>query len=218
MLSVSEKNKTSQSMELNNMKYIFLGSLLAYSCSSYAFDYVKHLDSNTKEESCKMYRQFNLNECKKQAKTARDSTKRPNCEMWKRQRERAILDCDGKSEKAKMEKKQKQTRQNLRKNATHVLVQKGRLVCRSERSFRDTYNYIVAKKPGTPPHLLSKVCNVLQYETIVKIDKKSDDNKVSEITYMSNYGAIRYGFTASIWLVTKQRYNEIVKERKKGLM
>ena len=205
-------------MELNHMKYIFLGSLLAYSCSSYAFDYVKHLESNTKEESCKMYRQFNLNECKQQAKVARDYTKRPNCEMWNRQRERAILDCDGKSEKAKMEKKQKETKQNLIQNSTHILVQKGRLVCRSETSFRDTFNYIVAQKPGTAPHILSNVCKVLRYETIVKIDKISTDKKVSEITYMDNYGGVRYGFTASIWLVTKERYNEIVKERKKGLM
>lgn len=165
-----------------------------------------------------MYREFDLEDCKKQAATVKGHFYQPKCDMWNRQRESALADCNGVSDRAIMEKEQNKDRQSLRRDHTHILFEKGRLVCRSEKSFRDTYNYVVTQQPGTPPHLRSKICRVLQYETIVKIDNKSSDQKVAEITYMDNYGALRYGFTALAWLVTKEKYKEIVEQRKNGLM
>lgn len=197
---------------------LLLSTIMIFSHTAHSYDYLKHSGITTEEESCRMYREFDLQECKRQAATVKDHFNQPRCDMWSRQRERALADCDGTSEKTKIEKKHKEAQQALRRNATHILVEKGRLVCRSEKSFRNTYNYVISQQPGTPPHLLSKVCTVLQYETIVKIDKESDDKKVAKITYMDNYGAIRYGFTALMWLVTKDKFKEITEKRKKKLM
>jgi hypothetical protein len=199
-------------------RVFFICAILTCSHSAYSYDYLKNSGVTTEAELCKMYREFNLQECKKQAATVKDHFDQPKCDMWDRERESALADCNGTSESAKMEKKRIEEVQALRSNATHVLVEKGRLVCSSEKSFRNTFNYIVTRQPGAPPHILSGGCKVLQYEPIVKINKMSEDEKVVGITYLDNFGVIRHGFTAPIWLVTRERYNEIAKQRKEGLL
>ena len=201
------------------MKKLYISLfVLIISANSYAYDYINSSKISTQKESCKMYKAFNLKECKKQAATVRDSSSRPNCEMWNRQRKSALLECEGKSPRALAEKKLIEKRINLQKNATHILVDKGRLVCLSEKSLRKTYNSLLNKEIGTPRHIRSGVCSILGYETIVKINSLSKDKKVAGIEYLDKYATAKSGFTSIKWLVTKEQYKEIVKKRRSGQM
>lgn len=196
--------------------FLIVMSLLTVSASAY--DYINAKKITTKEESCEMYRKFDLAECEAQAATVSDLYSRPNCKMWHRQKDRVLLDCDGLSPRALEDKKVKDEREALRRDATHVLVDTGRLICRSEKSLRETYNSIINNTPGIPRHIRSNVCLVTDYETIVKITSTSEDGKVVAIDYMNKSAAKRHGFTAMKWLVTKERFKEIQNERLKTEM
>ena len=196
------------------MRILLLLVSLVITQNTFGYDYINRSSIMTKEESCKMYREFNLEECKKQAATVKDAYSRPNCEMWSRQREKALVDCAGQSERAKSEKKVINKVKTLRNKANHVLVDKGRLVCGREKSFRATYNSLINQEPGIPKYIRTKECKVLDYETIVRIKSVSDDGKVVDIEYLDKYGAARNGFTLKLWLVTKEKYKKILKARK----
>jgi hypothetical protein len=166
---------------------------------------------------CEFWKVFDVEECLAQRRIAEKGVKdmmrleaigSQHCQRWQEELPHALAQCES-------EKNESLAYALYVRDATHVLVDQNRLVCQSEKSFRETMNAILIDKDPHPRHLRSKVCKIIDREALAYLDRLSEDGRVAEIRYTVWSGAVpTTAYTDPRWLVTRERYKQIVEERK----